>query len=404
MFVAVRVLHACSVVLVLLAGQACRQQKVQSKGAPPAVPVTVAKASSASVPLELRVVGTVEASAIVQVKAQIAGQLLTVHFTEGQNVQKGSLLFSIDPRPFQDALRQAEAAVVRDQAQIRQAEASLARDQAQAKNAETDAGRFAELAKAGVISKTQNDQARTQADVYRESARATQATIESMRAAVQSDLAAVDRAKLDLSYCEIRAPISGRTGNLLVHAGNLVKANDVPMVVIHQVAPIFASFAVPEEHLGAIRKLSANQRLGVKAFGQDNPQRGASGVVAVIDNTVDSATGTIKLKATFDNRDALLWPGQFVNVVLTLDTIRDATVIPSEAVQAGQQGQFVYVVKDNGTAESRVITVGRTFEGKVIVEKGVGPGDTVVTDGQLRLYPGAQVRVVEAGKAEAGKS
>src|SRR5262245_10783385 len=345
---------------------------------PPVVPVAIAKATQESVPTELRVVGTVEASAIVQVRSQVAGPLQRVAFTEGQNVAKDDLLFVIDPRPFDEALRQAEAAVERDRAQIGQLEATLARDAAQAKFNESDAARYAELAKAGVVSKSQSDQARTSADVAREAAKATQASIESAKAALQSDLAAVSTAKLNLSYTEIRSPIAGRTGNLLVHAGNLVKANDVPLVVIHQVAPIFVNFNVPEQHLGAIRRLSANRKLDVRAFPQDSPDRGSPGRLSVIDNTVDTATGTIHLKGAFENQDGLLWPGQFVTAVLTLDTIQGATTVPAEAVQAGQQGQVVYVVKADQGVEMRPVTVGRPFGKKVVIEKGVAPGETVV--------------------------
>jgi len=378
----------------------------QAKGpaAPPVVPVSVAKATQESVPTELRVVGTVEASAIVQVKSQVAGQLMRTSFNEGQNVKKGDILFEIDPRPYDEALRQAEANVARDQAQIAQLEATLARDAAQSKYNEGDAARYAELAKAGVVSKSQSDQARTSADVARESARATQAAIESAKAALASDRSAVESAKLNLAYCTIRSPLSGRTGNLLVHAGNLVKANDVPLVVIHQVSPVFVNFNVPEQHLGAVRRLSANRKLAVRVFAQDDPNRTAGGELSVIDNTVDTATGTIHLKATFPNADGILWPGQFVTSVLTLDTLQGATVVPAEAVQPGQQGQFVYVVKADNTVESRPVTTGRAFGKKMVIEKGLAPGDTVVTDGQLRLFPGAQVTLVDPAKIEIGKS
>ena len=373
-------------------------------GGPPVVPISTAKALQESVPTQLRAVGTAEASSIVQVKSQIAGELVKVAFTEGQNVEKGSLLFVIDTRPYEDALRQAEAAVERDRAQIAQAEASLARDSAQAQYAEIDAARQEQLHKESLASKMQADQAKTTLDVNRASARATQATITSARAALDADVAAVAAARLNLNYCEIHAPISGRTGNLLVQAGNLVKANDVPLVVIHQVAPIFVNFNVPEQHLAAIRRLSTRQKLQVLVLPQDDPGRGSSGYLSVIDNTVDTATGTIHLKATLDNRDGALWPGQFVTAVLTLDTIQNATVVPAEAVQAGQQGQFVYVVKADNTAEIRMVTVGRSFGKKMVIEKGVAPGDTVVTDGQLRLFPGAPVRAVDAGKTDAGQS
>jgi multidrug efflux system membrane fusion protein len=389
----------------LLGLTACKQQ--QAKQAPmgmPVVPVSAAKVTQESVPTELRVVGTVEASAIVQVKSQIAGELVRMGFTEGQNVAKDQLLFEVDPRPYEEVLRQAEANVVRDRAQIGQLEATLARDSAQAKFNETDADRYSELLKAGVVSKSQNDQARTSADVARESARATKAALDSARAALESDVAAVSAAKLNLSYCQIHAPLAGRTGNLLVHPGNLVKANDVPLVVIHRVAPIFVNFNVPEQHLAAVRRLSANHKLAVQALNQDAPDRIASGVLSVIDNTVDTATGTIHLKATFDNHDGLLWPGQFVTAVLTLDTIQGATVVPSEAVQAGQQGQFLYVIKPDNTVEPRLVTVGRGFGKKLIIEKGVNAGETVVTDGHLRLFPGAQVHLVDSSKLDAGQS
>jgi multidrug efflux system membrane fusion protein len=381
----------------------CKQEQVKTAAAgPPVVPVSVAQAVEEATPTEIRVVGTVDASSVVQVKSQVAGPLERVAFAEGQNVKKGDLLFVIDPRPYQDALRQAEAAVGRDKATIAQAEAMLARDSAQAKFAETDAARYAELSKAGVVSKSQYDQSRTGADVSREAARATQASIESARAALAADQAAVGNAQLNLSYCEIHAPISGRTGNLLVHAGNLVKANDVPLVVINQVTPVFVNFSAPEQHLATIRRLSAGRKLPVSVVTNDNAGRTAQGSLSLIDNAVDSNTGTIRLKATFDNKDGMLWPGQFVTVALTLDT-RKATVVPAEAVQNGQKGQFVYVVKPDNHVEIRPVTAGRSVGTKMVIDSGVAPGETVVTDGQLRLFPGAQIKAVPPTRLEAGK-
>ncbi len=393
-----------SALCLLLLNNCKPAQTAKGPAAMPIVPVSAAKATQESVPTELRVVGTVEASAIVQIKSQISGQLLKVSFTEGQNVSEGDLLFEIDPRPYEEALRQAEANVTRDRAQIAQSEAGLARDAAQAKYNQSDADRYAELARAGVVARSQADQAKTSADVARESARATQAAIESAKAALDSDLSAVATAKLNLNYCQIRSPLAGRTGNLLVHAGNLVKANDVPLVVIHRVSPIFVNFNVPEQHLAAVRRLNANHQLAVRVFAQDDATRGSAGSLSVIDNTVDTATGTIHLKATFDNRDGVLWPGQFVTSVLTLDTIQGATVVPGEAVQAGQQGQFVYVVGPDSKVAIRPVTSGRIFGKKIVIEKGIAPGDTVVTDGQLRLFPGAQVQLVDPAKLDAGKS
>jgi len=369
----------------------------------PVVPVSVAKVSQESVPTEVKVVGTVEASAIVQAKSQVAGELMSVHFTEGQNVAKGDLLFEIDPRPYDDALQQAQAAVERDKAQIVQAQATLERDKATARFAQSDAERQAELNKGGLTSHSVYDQARSSADAANASARATLATIDTAKAALESDQAAVARAKLDLVYCQIRAPISGRTGNLLVHPGNLVKVNDVPLVVIHQGSPIFVDFAVPEQHLGAIRRLAGEgHKLAVRVESQDDPGRTANGYLSVIDNTVDATTGTIHLKATFENADRMLWPGQFVTATLTLDTIQNAVVAPAEAVQSGQQGYFVYAVKADNHVEIRPVTMGRTWGGKVVIASGLRPGETVVTDGQLRIFPGAQIAPVDPAKLGTG--
>ena len=373
----------------------------------PVVPVSVAKVSQESVPTDLKVVGTVEASAIVQAKSEVAGELMAVHFTEGQNVAKGDLLFEIDPRPYDDALRQALAAVERDKAQIVQAEAVLARDKATARFAQSDAERQAELNKSGLTPHSTYDQAQSSADAANASARSTLAAIDTAKAALDADQAAVERARLDLVYCQIRAPISGRTGNLLVHAGNLVKVNDVPLVVIHQVSPIFVDFAAPEQYLGAIRRVAGEGRkladqLAVRVESQDDPGRAANGYLAVIDNTVDAATGTIHLKATFENADRMLWPGQFVTATLTLDTIQNAVVAPAEAVQSGQQGYFVYAVKADNHVEIRPVTTGRAWGAKVVIESGLRPGETVVTDGQMRIFPGAQIVPVDPAKLGTG--
>ena len=369
---------------------------------PPIVPVTVAKAIQENVPTELRVVGAADATAVVQVKSQIAGQLVKVNFTEGQNVRKGELLFRIDDRPYQDALSQAEAAVERDRAQISQNQAMLARDNANLKVAESEAERQVELSKGGLTPRSSLDQAQANADANRASSRATQASITSAQAALKSDEAAVQAAKLNLSYCDIAAPISGRTGNLLVHAGNLVKVNDVPLVVINQIAPIFVNFSVPEQHLNAIRRLNAQHPLQVKVFSNDAPDRIAAGRLVVIDNTVDTTTGTIHLKAEFPNADSMLWPGEFVTAVLTLDTIPNATVIPSEAVQSGQRGQMVYVVKTDNSVDIRPVTIAMTMGNRTVISSGVSPGDTVVTDGQLRIFPGVKVQAVDASKLGSG--
>ena len=369
----------------------CRSPKAQSGNATiPPVPVAINQATEDSIPIQLRAVGTVEPYATVGIKAQVAGPIVSVKFTEGANVNRGDLLFEIDARPFQESLRQAEAAVAKDQAQLRVGEANLARSRAQLKNAQADAARIEQLSKEGITTRQQEDQIRTAADVAEQSMRGDEASIESIRAALESDRAAVEQAKLNLAYCQIRAPISGRAGNLLLHPGNLVQANgDNPLVVLNQIRPIFVSFGVPERYLNSIAQRQLRRKLPVHAApGKESTP--ASGTLMVIDNTVDVNTGTIRLKAVFENTEARLWPGQFVNVVLTLDTQR-AILIPSEAVQVGQQGSFVYVVKADQTVEPRPVTVGQTVSTKIVVEKGLSAGETIVTDGQSRLFPGAKI-------------
>jgi multidrug efflux system membrane fusion protein len=370
---------------------ACSAPQAQS-GPPvfPPVPVTTAQAVQESVPIEIRSVGTVDAFSTVEVKSQVAGALMSVKFSEGANVNQGDLLFEIDSRPFREALRQAEAALAKDEAQLRVAEANLARSQAQLKNARSDASRFEQLSKEGISTRQQEDQIRTAAEVAQHAERADAASIDTIRASIEADRSAVEQAKLNLAYCQIQAPISGRVGNLLIHPGNLVKANgDTAMVVINQIKPTFVSFGVPERYLNAIAAQQSRRRLSVAAAPEKDGTP-AAGTLTVIDNTVDPNTGTIRLKATFDNRDGRLWPGQFVNVALTLDT-QTAIVVASEAVQVGQQGSFVYVVKSDQTVEPRPVTVGQTLSGKVILDKGVAAGETVVSDGQSRLFPGAKI-------------
>jgi membrane fusion protein, multidrug efflux system len=387
---------------VLLSG--CRSSQVQSAGPPPPVPVSVATAAQESFPIDIRAVGTAEASAVIQVRSQVSGVLVRVGFSEGADVQQGDLLFEIDPRPYQDALQLAEAALQRDTAVLKQAQANQARDAAQAKSLQADADRFAQLVKEGIVSRSQNDQVSAAAEANRASISADEAAVESARASMDSDRIAIARAKLDLSYCQIQAPVGGRTGNLLVHQGNLIAANAAqPLVTINRLEPIWVSFGVPEEHLNAIRQSAAGRQLAVGVALQNDSAQRASGMLSVIDNAVDPATGTIRLKATFDNRNRLLWPGQFVDVSLTLGIERNVVVVPAEAVQPGQRGQVVYVVNPNQTVELRQVTVGLTRGNKVSIAKGVAAGETVVIDGQLRLVPGARVRAVPLGMVDSEK-
>jgi multidrug efflux system membrane fusion protein len=396
-----------SALLVYLLGCTKYDDKAnKAKGVMPPTPVTIATAEARDIPIQIRQIGSVEPVAVIAIKAQISGELKQVFFMEGQEVKRGEELFEIDPRPYQQALEQAQAALQKDIALVSQAEANLARDRAQAANAKQQAQRYAGLAAEGVISKDQNDSYQTTSQVQIESVRADEAALASAKASVVSDNSAIETAKLNLSYCYIRSPIDGRAGSLLIQAGNLIKANDTTALVnINQLQPVYVTFSAPEQLLPEIRRYNAGNALAVSGTGVADGAKGgvsATGQLTFIDNTVDSTTGTIKLKATFPNSDHALWPGQFISVVMTLRTLDHATVVPSEAIQSGQKGQFAFVVKPDQTVETRQVTVGQTIDNQIVVESGISPGETVVTDGQLRLFPGAHIRIAPAAKADAG--
>ncbi|MBS1859867.1 MAG: efflux RND transporter periplasmic adaptor subunit [Acidobacteria bacterium] len=351
------------------------------------VPVTVATASLKDVPVEVQVIGNVEAYSTITVKAQVGGELTAVHFREGDFVKKGDVLFEIDRRPLEATLNQAIANAGRDRATLGQAEANLARDAAQAKYAESQARRYAELAQSGVISRDQAEQLRANADATAQAVNADKATIESAKAAIGSSEAAVQQARVQLSYTTIRSPIDGRTGNLTVKQGNVVMANSMDLMTINQIEPIYVTFAVPEAQLNAIKNYMVSQKLAVRAKPQDEDSSEEIGVLTFIDNTVDTTTGTIKLKGTFTNSDHKLWPGQFVRVTLRLTTQHNAVVVPNEAVQAGQNGQFIYVVKPDRTVDARPVAVGQRVDQDMVINSGLQAGEVVVTEGQLRLAP-----------------
>lgn len=340
-----------------------------------AVPILAAKVVQKTVSDTIHAIGRVEAFSTVDVKSQINGQVMQVHFRQGQDVKQGDLLFTIDPRPFEAALRQAQA--------------NLAKDRAQYQQAAADKKRYSYLFKQGVGSRQQYDQA--------------EATAASLAASMQADEAAIQTARLNLDYCTIRAPITGRTGDLLVHPGNLVKPDaDTAMVVINQVHPVYVDFAIPEQQLPAVREFMAEHKLPVQVSLPEQQGPLESGELSFVDNAVDAKTGTINLKGQFANADGRLWPGEFVNATLVLHEHPDALLVPSQAVQTGQQGSFVFVVQPDMKAAIRPVVIGESIDNQTVVTSGLKAGETVVTDGQLRLIPGATVTIKSGLNAESG--
>ena len=346
--------------------------KEQAAPAPrPAVPVIVSSVVQKSMPIEVVAVGNVEAYSTVAIKSQVSGQLLDVHFTEGDFVRKGQLLLTLDQRPYEAALAQAKAA--------------LARDKALAVNNRLQAQRYVKLLAEGIMPASQVETLTSAAD--------------SSDAVVNSDEAVIKTAELNLEYSTIYSPIDGRTGALMLKPGNLVKVADVPIVIINQVNPIFVNFAVPQQFWPDIKKYMAQGKLHVKATVPRDTGAAEDGTISFVDNAVDPTTGTIHLRATFTNSENRLWPGLFVNIILTLSEQRDAIIVPAQAIVEGEKGPFVYIVKSDKRVEPRTVVTDRTVDGETVIEKGLQPGETVVTDGQTRLQPNARVEVKGSSEA-----
>lgn len=396
------------------------------------VPVTVERAETKSLPTEIQNIGNVEAFSVVNVMAQVGGQLTHVYFKQGQYIKKGDLLFQIDPRPYKAALAQALGNVAKDKAQVHAAEASLAKDQAterqvranmnkdvtQMKYAEVEKDRYAHLVDQGAVSHEQADQMKTNHESMLSTVKSDWAVIENAQAMMNSDRAAIetakgtlaadeaaaDNARINLGFTEIRSPVDGRTGSLNVYEGNVVVANsNTPLVVIYQIDPIYVTFSLPEKDLSEIKHSNEVAGLKVQALIEGVKQDAANGAVSFMDNTVDKATGAIRLRATFANSNRALWPGQYVDVIVTLPSEGEMIVVPTRAIQTGQQEQLVFVVGNSQTVTVRSVEVKRTYGEYSVITKGIHPGDVVVTDGQLQLTPGARVQIKTEGKAEQNK-
>jgi multidrug efflux system membrane fusion protein len=438
--------------LLVLALAACGQQAQPAYERPPA-PVTVAAAVERDTPLYLDAVGKCVANEVVSVQPQISGRIVKIHFADGADLKQGDLLFTIDPRPIQATVQQAEANVARDQAQARQAEANTARDraavlqaqaaltqaraqltqaeanvgrdQAQLDNAIAQDRRYAELLRQGYVAREQADQVRTAMETAAATVRADQAMIDSAKAAiaaaeatlaqaqaavvagqaavdnaratVRANEAMVESARLQLAYTEIRSPIDGRAGQRLVDLGNVVTANTGSLLSIQRLDPIYTEFTVTENDLTEVQRHMQGGRLDVEVRLPDRPDTVIPGTLTFLDNTVQEGTGTVKLRATVPNRERRLWPGRFVNVRLILGRVAGAVLIPAIAPQTAAKGLFVYVVKQDGTADIRPVTLGQRQGDLVIVASGVKAGERVVTNGQIGVVPGGKVRIEEPG-------
>lgn len=389
--------------VVACAGCTSKGSQPTSRKGEGGVPVTVALATQRDVPLQIEVIGNVEAYSTITVKAQVGGEITHVHFSEGEFVKAGDLLFTIDTRPLNAMVNEVEANLAKDEAALGQAEANLVRDTAQQKYAQSQADRYGRLFQSGIVSKDQAEQMRSNADALAAGVKADEAAVRSARAAIVATKATVDNARVQLGYTTMRSPIDGRTGNIMVKQGNIVAANTMDLTTINQVEPIYVTFSVPESQLTDIKRYMAAGKLRVSATPQADATAQEHGVLTFVDNSVDATTGTIKLKGTFPNTDHKLWPGVFVRVTLRLATQPNAVVVPNQAVQTGQEGPFVFVVKADRSVESRPVTIGARVDQDIVIANGIQSGETVVTEGQIRLAPGIKVQIRDASGRTAAK-
>ncbi len=364
-----------------------------------AAPVRAVAAVAEDVPLDTSAVGTVEAISSVDVKSRVAGQILRVDFQEGQNVERGQLLFEIDPEPLQRQIAELQADVAKDVALEQQARANVKKDQANIQQTGASAQRASELAREGIFSKEQTEQVVSTNEQAQAALTADQAAVESAVASNKADGARLAQTELQLNYTKITAPISGRVGAIAIKAGNLIKDNDAALVTILEISPIYVTFGLPEQLLDDVRKFNQQRPLVIRASpDKDNT---LTGELKFIDNTVDSSTGTIKLKAEFQNQNRLLWPGQFVNVQAQLDVEHNRVTVPTQAVQTGPQGKYVWLMnKADQTVGIRPVQVLRSFTpGKgselAVIGSGLNAGDMVISEGQMRLAPGMKVRLLQ---------
>jgi multidrug efflux system membrane fusion protein len=392
-----------------LGAVSCSRQDVRASApaTPPPVAVRTVAAAAAEVPLDVSGIGNVEAIASVDVKSRVTAPVLRVNFSEGQEVKKGELLFELDSDTWNRQISEIEANIGKDIAAERQAEANIARDEVTLRNAQLIADRGVQLNKEGIYSREQTEQVVTTADAAKAAVDADHAALESAKAAEKADRARLEQTKLLLGYTRIYAPMSGRAGAIAIKQGNLVKENDTTLVTILQTSPIYVSFSVPQDLLPEVRRYSASGSLAVTAVSADSNE--ITGKLSFIDNTVDSTTGTIKLKASFDNPRLFLWPGQFVNVRARLSIEHNRVVVPNRTVQTGPDGKYVWVVNpSDSSASMRPVQVLRNFtpQGQAemaVIGSGIRPGEQVVSEGQLRLAPGAHVRLLQPNTAPADK-